>query len=55
MVIHSSILAWRIPWMGEPDGLHSPWVRKESEMTEQLSLHVIPSAQYGINYEMVKV
>ena len=23
MAIHSSILAWRIPWTGEPDGLQS--------------------------------
>ena len=23
MVIHSSILAWRIPWREEPGGLHS--------------------------------
>ena len=23
MAIHSSILAWRIPWAKEPDGLHS--------------------------------
>ena len=23
MTIHSSILAWRIPWMEEPDGLQS--------------------------------
>ena len=23
MVTHSSILAWRIPWTGEPDGLES--------------------------------
>ena len=22
MVTHSSILAWRIPWTEEPDGLH---------------------------------
>ena len=29
---HSSILAWRI------HGLYSPWGRKESDMTEQLSL-----------------
>ena len=29
--IHSSILAWRIPWT-------SPWGRKESDMTKQLSL-----------------
>ena len=28
---HSSILAWRIPWT-------SPWGRKESDTTEQLSL-----------------
>ena len=29
----SSILAWRIPWMGEPGGLQSQG-RKESDMTE---------------------
>ena len=29
----SSILAWRMPW------LYSPWGRKESDTTEQLSLH----------------
>ena len=29
---HSSILAWRIPWM------YSPWGRKESDTTERLSL-----------------
>ena len=29
---HSSILAWRI------HGLYSPWGRKESDMTERLSL-----------------
>ena len=23
MAIHSSILAWKIPWMGEPGGLQS--------------------------------
>ena len=33
---HSSILAWRIPWT-------SPWGCKESDMTEQLSLHFIKS------------
>ena len=38
---HSSILAWRIKrlptpvfWPGEFHGLYSPWVRKESDMTE---------------------
>ena len=24
MAVHSIVLAWRIPGMGEPDGLHSP-------------------------------
>ena len=28
MAIYSSILAWRIPWTEEPDGLYSPWGRK---------------------------
>ena len=30
---HSSILAWKIPWT-----VYSPWGRKESDTTEQLSL-----------------
>ena len=37
MASHSSILAWRIPWTEEPRGLYSPWGRKESDMTEQLT------------------
>ena len=32
---HSSILAWRIPWMEELGGLQSTG-RKELDMTEQL-------------------
>ena len=36
LAIHSSILAWRIPWMEEPSGLH-PWGLKESDMTERLT------------------
>ena len=36
MVTHSSILAWKIPWMEEPGRLYSPWGCKESEMTEWL-------------------
>ena len=38
LATHSSILAWRIPWTEEPGGLHSPWVWKESNTTEQLTL-----------------
>ena len=35
---HSSILAWRIPWIEELGGLQSPWGRKESDITEPLTL-----------------
>ena len=34
MAIHSSILAWRIPWMEEPERLYSPWGHKKSDTTE---------------------
>ena len=37
MATHSSILAWRIPWIEEPGG-YSPWGCKESGTTEQLIL-----------------
>ena len=36
MAIHSSILAWRIPWTEEPSGLQSMG-RRESYMTERLN------------------
>ena len=36
MATHSSIVAWRIPWTGEPCGLW-PWGRKELDTTEQLT------------------
>ena len=41
MATHSSMLAWRIPWTEEPGGGgkgYSPWGRKGSDRTEQLSL-----------------
>ena len=36
MAAHSSILAWRIPWTEEPDGLRAcgPRGHKEVDMTE---------------------
>ena len=37
MATHSSILAWRIPQRSLVS--YSPWGGKESNMTEQLSLH----------------
>ena len=39
MAIHSSSLAWKIPWSEEPGRLHSPWGHKESDMTERLHFH----------------
>ena len=43
MAIHSSILAWRIPWTEELGGLQSTG-RKESDMTERLHFHICISA-----------
>ena len=34
MATHSNILAWKIPWTEESDGLYSPWGCKELDMTE---------------------
>ena len=39
MAPHSSTLAWKIPWMEEPGGLHNPWGRTQSETTERLHFH----------------
>ena len=32
--MHSSILAWIIPWTEQPGGLYSLWGHKELDMTE---------------------
>ena len=43
MATHSNILAWRIPWTGEPDG-YNPLGCKEldtTEVTYYTSLHVV--------------
>ena len=42
MATPSSILAWKIPWTEEPGRL-SPWVHKESDVTERLSLSLVNS------------
>ena len=34
IAIHSSILAWRIPWIEESSRLYSPWVLKELDTIE---------------------
>ena len=38
MAAHSSILAWRIPWTVEADGLYSLWGHKELDKPERLTL-----------------
>ena len=40
MAIHSSSIAWKIPWTEEPGRLHSPWGRKELDTTERLHLYI---------------
>ena len=42
MATHSSPLAWKIPWMGEPVG-YSPWGRKESDTTKRFHLASLDS------------
>ena len=51
MAIHSSTLAWKIPWMEEPDRLqgYSPWGLKESDMTGRLHFSVTQRAEVMIN------
>uniref|UniRef100_A0AC11E2Q0 Uncharacterized protein n=1 Tax=Ovis aries TaxID=9940 RepID=A0AC11E2Q0_SHEEP len=39
MAIHSSTLAWKIPWTEEPDRLQSMGSQKESDTTEGLYLN----------------
>ena len=40
MATHSSILAWRIPWMRSLV-VYSPWGRKESDTTERFHFHFL--------------
>ena len=37
MAMHSSVLAWRIPWTEKPSRLYRSWGHKESDTTEQLT------------------
>ena len=46
MATHCSILAWRIPWT-------SPWGRKESDTTEQLSQDVYEYVYEGFPHSLV--
>ena len=49
---HSSILAWRVPWM------YSPWGRKELDMNERLSPYLsganITSCVYAVTVNNIE-
>ena len=40
MAIHSSILAWKIPWTEEPGGLQSIALQSQTQL-KQLSIHCL--------------
>ena len=42
IVTHSNILAWEIPWTGEPGGLQSMGLQR-LDMTEQLTASIASS------------
>ena len=46
MAIHSSTLAWKIPWTEEPD--RSPWGRKESDTNERLHFHLLDLTRHPL-------
>ena len=48
MAIHSSILAWRIPWTEEPDRLQSVGLQKESGMTVTKQQYPIVPGRKGL-------
>ena len=48
MATHSSILAWRIPWMEELGGRQFTG-RKELDMTEQLHFHFLFYVEFKKN------
>ena len=46
MATHSSILAWKIPWIGEPGGLQSMGCERV-DITDQLSTELINSKYFN--------
>ena len=47
LAIHSSILAWEIPWTEEPAGYNS-WGHKELDTIEQLTLYTHATSGHEI-------
>ena len=56
MAIHSSTLAWKIPWTEEPDRLQS-WGRKQSDTTELLhfTLQLLTLASFTQHSFMLRI
>ena len=53
MATHSSIFAWRIPWMEKPGGLQS-WGRKESDMTKHAKKHYMNSGIFQVTMVSIR-
>ena len=54
MATHSSILAWEIPWTGEPGRPYSPWGCKESDVTERLNNNSNKEPKSYMPWDMAK-
>ena len=51
MAIHSSTIAWKVPWTEDPgrDPGRAPWGRKESDTTEQLHFTLASSIAFPVS------
>ena len=41
MAVHSSILAWKIPWTEEPGRIQSMGLQRVMDMTEEIHFHFL--------------
>ena len=48
MATHSSVLAWRIPWTGEPDRLQSMGSQSQTQVRARAYMHRLNHMAYGI-------
>ena len=51
MVTHTSILAWRIPWIEEP-GKYCPWGCRELYMTEELTHRLNETSTLTVSFNI---
>ena len=51
MATHSSVLAWRIPWMEEPGGLQSIGSQSRTRLSD-FTVFIIISAVLGLHCSM---